>query len=139
MNPDELKTILEQALHDLLPQTNFDIAPRWQEATVEIVPNNDTQPKKLEIETFFKKITSIRDSLRILEHKLNNNKQLSLADKASFQGYVTKCYGSLTTFNFLFADEKDKFRGSSTESKNNVKENMNYHAAQKKIGLNEYD
>ena len=139
MNPDELKTILEQALHDLLPQTNFDIAPRWQEATVEIVPNNDTQPKKLEIETLFKKITSIRDSLRVLEQKLNNNKQLSDTEKASFQGYVSKCYGSLTTFNFLFSDEKDKFRGSSTESKNKVDKNMNYHAAQKKIGLNEYD
>jgi hypothetical protein len=48
----------------------------------------------------------------VLEQKLNNHDGLSPGDKAELQAYVTKCYGSLTTFNFLFRDEEDKFKGS---------------------------
>ena len=54
----------------------------------------------------------VREKLRVLEQKLNNNDSLSLADKAEYQDLLTRAYGSLTTFNFLFEDEGDRFKGS---------------------------
>lgn len=72
------------------------------------------EARAVPVETIFKKVTSIRDRLRVLEQKINSHPGLDLADKAEIQGYVTKCYGSLTTFNFLFEDEKDKFAGTGS-------------------------
>lgn len=60
----------------------------------------------------FKKITAVREKLRVLEQKLNNHDALSDDDKADLQGYISRAYGSLTTFNVLFADESDKFKGT---------------------------
>lgn len=70
--------------------------------------------KAIPVESLFKKITAIREKLRVLEQKLNNHGVLDPTDKAELQGYITRCYGSLTTFNFLFAEESDKFRGTGT-------------------------
>ena len=61
---------------------------------------------------FFKKVTSVRDKLRVLEQKINSSKSLDQAAKADMQVQITRAYGSLTTFNFFFRDEEDKFRGS---------------------------
>jgi hypothetical protein len=66
-------------------------------------------------EAVFKKVTSIREKLRVLEQKINNHGALDEADRAEFQGLITRCYGSLTTFNLLFRDEGDKFKGSGGE------------------------
>lgn len=68
--------------------------------------------KEVPASVVFRKVTAVREKLRVLEQKLNNHPQLDEADKADLQSYLTKCYGSLTTFNFLFRDEEDKFRGS---------------------------
>lgn len=68
--------------------------------------------KAIGVESLFKKITSIREKLRVLEQKLNNHKTLDAKEKAELQAYITRSYGSLTTFNFLFAEEKDRFRGT---------------------------
>jgi hypothetical protein len=70
------------------------------------------EAKAVPVEAIFRKITAIREKLRVLEQKLNNHDGLDVADKAELQGYVTRCYGSLTTFNFLFAEEADRFRGT---------------------------
>ena len=64
---------------------------------------------------FFKKITSVREKLRVLEQKINNHPRLAPEDKAEFQQLITRTYGSLTTFNFLFKEEQDKFVGVKTE------------------------
>jgi len=60
----------------------------------------------------FKKVTSVRDKLRVLEQKVNSNRKLDAADKAELQGHISRAYGSLTTFNFLFAEDKDRFKGT---------------------------
>ncbi|MBX2803408.1 MAG: hypothetical protein KTR31_37350 [Myxococcales bacterium] len=69
--------------------------------------------KETDAHTLFRKVTSIREKLRVLEQKINNHDKLDEGDKAELQGYLTRAYGSLTTFNFLFRDEEDRFKGSS--------------------------
>lgn len=63
--------------------------------------------------TVFRKVTAVREKLRVLEQKINNAPGLTDAEKADIQRLLTRCYGSLTTFNFLFSDDSAKFKGST--------------------------
>ena len=74
----------------------------------------DTAEKSVPIDMLFKKIVSIRDKLRVLEQKLNGNKNLTNDEKVQLQQYITGCYGSLTTFNVLFKHKDDGFKGQSS-------------------------
>lgn len=86
------------------------LANRWQRGNL-IMQSADTmlQPKEVPIETFFHKIVMIRNNLRVLEQKVNASDKLSDADKFDLQQYITRCYGSLTTFNILFKNKDDQF------------------------------
>ncbi len=67
--------------------------------------------REVPAEQIFKKVTAVRERLRVIEQKLNNHPALSNEDRAELQGLITRAYGSLTTFNFMFRDEADKFQG----------------------------
>ena len=68
------------------------------------------QSKEVPFEKFFHKIVLIRNNLRVLERKVNASDKLNEADKFDVQHYMTRCYGSLTTFNILFKNKDDQFR-----------------------------
>ncbi|HVH41592.1 MAG TPA: hypothetical protein VM925_04590 [Labilithrix sp.] len=112
MNADEFREVLREVIRDELGVADVELGGRWQGGEVVLKPGKEgTQEKRIPIEALFAKIVMIRDKLRVLEQKINANGKLSAEEKVQMQQYVTGCYGSLTTFNVLFADKRDQFVG----------------------------
>ncbi len=92
------------------------LANKWEGGTLKLVPGKeDVQGKDIPIDTFFHKIVMVRDRVRVMEQKLNAHPKLSDAEKVELQSYITRIYGSLTSFNILFRDKQDFFVGSKSE------------------------
>jgi hypothetical protein len=90
-----------------------EIADRWSGGQMVLRPGKPgTQEKVVPIEAFFRKITAVRDKLRVLEQRINSHPRLSPEDRLQLQDYVTRAYGSLTTFNVFFGDPADRFVGT---------------------------
>jgi uncharacterized radical SAM superfamily protein len=116
MDIEEFRRVLRDVLADELGISRAPMASRWQGGELVLVPGKaGTQEKRVPLEAFFHKIVMIRDKLRVLEQKINAHEGLSDADKVQLHQYITSCYGSLTTFNLLFAERDDAFAGASKD------------------------
>ena len=86
------------------------LGKKWNDGRLVMHPNDPTlQTKEIPVETFFHKIVMLRNNLRVLEQKVNANEGLNDGDKVELQQYISRCYGSLTSFNILFKDKDDQF------------------------------
>ena len=95
-------------------QHEVPLAPKWEGGVVQMVPK-DGQAKEFPIDSLFHKVVMIRDRLRTMEQKLNAHPKLTDAEKVEMQQYLTRIYGSLTSFNVLFRDKSDHFVGAKEE------------------------
>lgn len=122
----EVETVseVEKSLLKILRQWSdaSEIVPlgeRWIGGTMLLQPaDKSLKPKEIPVDDFFHKIVMLRDRLRVLEQNINSHKKLSDEDKVNMQQYITRCYGSLTTFNVLFKNKEQWFvgeKGSKTE------------------------
>jgi hypothetical protein len=104
-----LKRVLEEYsdVQQIVP-----LGEKWKGGTLIIQPaDSSLKPKEVPIETFFHKIVMVRDRLRVMEQQINAHAKLSDGEKVDLQQYITRIYGSLTTFNILFKDPKHQFVG----------------------------
>lgn len=87
------------------------LGDKWEGGTLILKPADESlKPKEMPIETFFHKIIMVRDRLRVMEQRINSS-NLSDEDKVNLQQYITRIYGSLTSFNVLFKHKEDQFVG----------------------------
>ncbi len=111
-NGQDLELMLRRVLREELGLTQVVPADKWRGGELVLRPGKPgLQEKKWPIEAFFHKIVMIRNRLRTLEQQVNGA-ELPEETKLKLQAYITGCYGSLTSFNVLFAEEDDQFRGA---------------------------
>ena len=114
-------TEIENALENVLDrkaalQEKVELGGKWTGGTLLIKPGSgDLQTKEIPIDIFFHKIVMVRDRLRVLEQSINAHKVLTDEDKVDLQQYITRIYGSLTTFNVLFKNTDQQFKGASSK------------------------
>jgi hypothetical protein len=107
----QLKKLAKFIVDEMDERYSADLANKWEGGTIMLIPGDSTtREHEIPIDKLLQKIVRVRDNLRVLEQQINTNESLSQGDKLKLQGYITKCYGSMTSFNFLFWDDEDKFR-----------------------------
>jgi hypothetical protein len=112
MNADEFREVLRDVIREELGAGEVELGARWVGGELIMKPGKEgTQEKRVPIDAFFHKVVMIRDKLRVLEQRINSHGKLSADEKVQLQQYVTGCYGTLTTFNVLFAAREDGFVG----------------------------
>ncbi len=110
-NGEDLELLLRRIIREECGLSAVAPADKWIGGDLVLRPGREgLQDKTIPIETFFSKIVMLRNRLRTLEQHVNVS-DLPTKDKLKLQGYITGCYGSLTSFNVLFADEDDRFKG----------------------------
>jgi len=115
LDSQDLELVLRRIIREETGLTPVVPADKWRNGQLVLRPGTPgLQEKTWPIETFFHKVVMLRNRLRTLEQQVNAM-DIPEDAKVKLQGYITGCYGSLTSFNVLFADEDDQFRGAATE------------------------
>jgi hypothetical protein len=113
-----LKQFVDSAVEATLKRLGFEnpnaaageLGARWHKGKMVLHPADPAlQTKEVPLEVFFHKLVGVRNQLRVLEQKINAHEKLSDAEKVEMQQYITRSYGSLTTFNVLFKEKEDQF------------------------------
>ncbi len=122
---DEVDTVsfyeVEKSLREIIKRYSdisevVPLADKWKGGTLTLNPKDSSlSSKDIPIDTFFHKVVMVRDRLRVMEQKINSSKTLDDQDKIELQQYVTRIYGSLTTFNVLFKNSTQNFVGERSK------------------------
>jgi lantibiotic modifying enzyme len=112
---DMVKLAVFEVSREDLPQ--IELGARWKGGEMLLKPGDPKlASKSVPIEMFFHKIVMVRDRLRVMEAQINGHKVLTNNEKVELQQYITRIYGSLTTFNILFQEKSDHFIGQKGEA-----------------------
>ena len=115
LDSQDVELLLRRIIREETGITPVVPAEKWRGGTIVLRPGTPgLQEKIVPIETFFHKVVMLRNRLRTLEQQVNAS-ELPDDAKIKLQSYISGCYGSLTTFNVLFADEDDHFKGSASD------------------------
>lgn len=110
LEESQIKNLARAIVEVMDEKHSADLASKWEDGKIVFQPESpELKSHEMEIETFMHKVVMVRNNLRVLEQQVNSCESLSEGDKLKFQSYITKCYGSLTSFNFMFCYDKDKF------------------------------
>ena len=113
-----LAQVIQQTVDAAIQKLGFEkpdavvglMGPRWHKGRLVMHPSDPTlQSKEVPLDVFFHKIVMVRNNLRVLEQKINAHEKLSDGEKVEMEQYITRSYGSLTTFNILFKEKEDQF------------------------------
>ncbi len=113
-----LRQFLRGAIEEVIDRMGYEkpeavvehLGARWHKGKAVLHPSDPAlQTKEVPLEVFFHKLVGVRNQLRVLEQKINSHPALSDGDKVEMQQYITRCYGSLTTFNLLFKEKEGQF------------------------------
>ena len=113
-----LATLIRESVRGLISELGLEtpdssiheLGSRWQRGKIVLHPSDpNLQTKEVPLETFFHKVVMIRNNLRVLEQKVNSHPTLTDSEKVDFQQYITRSYGSMTTFNILFREREGQF------------------------------
>ena len=111
----DLELLLRRVIREEAGVTPVTPSEKWRGGTLVLRPAiPGLQEKSWPIEAFFHKVVMLRNRLRTLEQQVNAT-ELPEDVKIKLQGYISGCYGTLTSFNVLFADEEDQFKGTGSE------------------------
>ncbi len=109
MDFQDIKLLAKKIVDEMDKGHSAELAPKWESATIMVVPrDSNLKSHEIPVDKLMHKIVMMRDNLRVLEQQINANAQLGDGEKLKLQGYITKIYGSMTSFNFLFQNEEDK-------------------------------
>jgi len=112
MDKSELRELIVVALEEWFGPAHAKMAYKWHGGKLIFQPEDKSlSSKEVEVDVFFHKIVMLRESLRVLEQRINNHPKLDDEDRVQLQQYISRVYGTLTTFNILFRDEDDRFVG----------------------------
>jgi hypothetical protein len=107
---ETIETVIERMGYEKPTAVVDQLAARWHRGRAVLHPSDPTlQTKEIPLEVFFHKVVGIRNQLRVLEQKINAHPTLTDGEKVEMQQYISRCYGSLTTFNLLFKNKEDQF------------------------------
>ncbi len=115
LDEEDLRKIVQAVRAVLVAEQSVTgtIGERWTGGQLVLKPGRvGTQEKVVPIESFFRKIIAVRERLRVLEQRINSHPKLADEDRLELHEYITRAYGSLTTFNVLFGDPEDRFVGA---------------------------
>jgi len=113
-----LKQFVDASIESVLARLGYEspdavveqLGARWHKGKMVLHPADAAlQTKEIPLEVFFHKLVGVRNQLRVLEQKINSHPHLSDGEKVELQQYISRCYGSLTTFNLLFKDKAGQF------------------------------
>lgn len=113
MEFSDMKILARLIADEVEKRHSADLAPKWEHGVVVFVPHQPNMKQhEMSMDRFMHKVVMMRDNLRVMEQQINSNDKLTDGEKLKLQSYITKIYGSLTSFNFMFAEEEDSFKGA---------------------------